>query len=102
LTTAPEWFTYSRTLPVPTAFSNCQGHTMKAKRTKLTAATLSAFLTFGGVTAANAGGRNGGAASNANANSNAHPRALKGGRKGHKGGRKSKKGSGGTTTPPPK
>ncbi|HZT59225.1 MAG TPA: hypothetical protein VFA21_11415, partial [Pyrinomonadaceae bacterium] len=68
---------------------------MKAKKTKLTAATLGAFLAFGTTALANAGGGNEGAGSNTNSNSTRRP--LKSHKRGHhKGGKKSKKNSGGT------
>ena len=77
---------------------------MKAKKILLTAATLSAFLAFGGfIQAQNTGGDK--------ARIGKKPtkvRTYRSGkkghrhRKGHKGGKKSKKGSGGSTTPPPK
>src|ERR1043166_8113459 len=64
---------------------------MRAKKTKLTAATLGAFLAFGGAALANTGGN-----SPSNSNRGKHHKRH------HKGGKKSKKNSGGTTTPPPK
>ena len=67
---------------------------MKAKKTKLTAATLGAFLAFGGFTLASAAGNT--------PNSNSGRKPLKSHKSHHKGGKKSKKNSGGSTTPPPK
>jgi hypothetical protein len=76
---------------------------MKAKKTKLTAATLSAFLAFGTAVLADAGKNEGTQTGGDKSNS-----SVKGGKKArrhhrrhHKGGKKSKKGSG-STTPPPK
>ncbi len=70
---------------------------MKAKKTRLTAATLSAFLAFGTSVLAD----NGGANSNAKDGGKKSIKSHKTGH--HKGGKKSKKNSGGsTTTPPPK
>jgi ABC-type phosphate transport system substrate-binding protein len=68
---------------------------MKAKKTKLTAATLGAFLAFGGLTLANAAGNT------PNSNSSKRPGKYRKHHHHHKGGKKSKKGSG-STTPPPK
>jgi hypothetical protein len=80
---------------------------MKAKRKKLTAATLSAFLALAGaIQAQDTGGdknvldtgkKPGKVKSHASGK-----KGHKGGKKGHRGGRKSKKGSTTTTTPPPK
>src|ERR1051326_178112 len=87
LTTAPDSVYILRR---PACFdSKFRGQTMKAKKTKLTAATLSAFLAFGTAALADANGGNEGAGSNTNSNSVKKP--SKRHRRGHhKGGKKSK------------
>ena len=73
---------------------------MKAKRRKLTAATLSAFLSLAGA----AVGQTGGGSSGNQFTSTSGKKGHKGGKKGHKGGKKGHKGGKKSTrtTPPPK
>jgi len=82
---------------------------MKARRKKLTAATLSAFLALAGaIHAQDTGGstdRTSGTGKKPGKITHSHKggkKGHKGGKKGHKGRRKSKKGSTGETTPTPK
>jgi len=76
---------------------------MKSKRTILTAATLSAFLSFGSAAIGQCGGGSSGKPETGKKPVHHTSRkGHKGGKKGHKGGKKSKKSSSGRTTPPPK
>jgi hypothetical protein len=74
---------------------------MKAKKRILTAATLSAFLALAGaVQAQDTGGDKNKIRTTSGKKSTHYRRGHRSGKKSHK--HKGKKGSGGTTTPPPK
>ena len=81
---------------------------MKAKRKKLTAATLSAFLALAAAVQAQDTGGDKTTTGKKPGKVHSHTaykggkKGHKGGKKGHKGGKKSKKGSQTPTTPPPK
>ena len=84
---------------------------MKAKKRKLTAVTLSAFLVLaaavqaqdtGGDKATETGKKPGKIHTYTRKSHKSGKKGHKGGKKGHKGGKKSKKGNSGTNAPPPK